>query len=231
MIRTVIGIFDTSDALQAVREALTRLGIGDSALRFASLPPAAVESLEAEQARPGSVGSGLRNFLSELFGTEHPDEAGHYSEGARHGRVALAVEVPAGMAVAPIRDILTNGGAVEIDERLGSWRSPGSGGEEEESLPAGPAASPAVLRPYEEYEPDYRKDFQLHYAAPGTGFEDYAPAYHYGYALAEDPRYRGWDWAAIEPEAQRDWESQYPESTWRRFREAIRHGWERATGK
>lgn len=89
----------------------------------------------------------------------------------------------------------------------------------------------AFSRPYEDYETEYRQDFQTRYGARGGSYDDYAPAYRYGHNLASDPRYQGKDWSAIEPEAQRDWGQRYPEGTWERFKMAVQHGWERVTGK
>lgn len=86
-------------------------------------------------------------------------------------------------------------------------------------------------RSYEDYEADYRNDFQTRYASLGGSYEDYAPAYRYGHTLASDPRYQGRDWSSIETEAERDWGQRNPEGTWERFKLAVRHGWERVTGK
>lgn len=88
-----------------------------------------------------------------------------------------------------------------------------------------------TLRTFEEYEPDYRQDFQTRYAAQGAQYEEYAPAYRYGYTLASDARYRGRMWPDIEAEAQRDWDRDYPGGTWERMKLAVRHGWERVTGQ
>lgn len=96
----------------------------------------------------------------------------------------------------------------------------------------GTAGMGATRRPYEDYEPDYRQDFQTRYAAQGGGtYEEYAPAYRYGHGLASDTRYQGRAWQEIEPEARRDWERRYPNSAWESFKLAVRHGWERVSGK
>lgn len=87
------------------------------------------------------------------------------------------------------------------------------------------------VRAFEDYEPDYRQDFQTRYGAQGGRYEDYAPAYRYGYTLASDTRYQGRGWTDIETDVQRDWERDHPESTWERVKLAVRHGWERVTGQ
>lgn len=76
---------------------------------------------------------------------------------------------------------------------------------------------------------DYRTHWNTAYAQSGDTFEDYAPAYQYGSTLGADERYRGKTWADIEPDVRADWESRYPKSAWQKFKDAIRHGWERMT--
>jgi uncharacterized protein (TIGR02271 family) len=81
------------------------------------------------------------------------------------------------------------------------------------------------------YETDFRGDFTSRYgASSGATYEQYQPAYRYGYELASTPRYAGGDWASIEPEVRRDWEARYPGSPWERFRDSVRFAWERGRG-
>ena len=77
---------------------------------------------------------------------------------------------------------------------------------------------------------DYRAHWQANYAKSGGRYEDYAPAYGYGSELRSSGRYEGRSWDDVEPDARRDWESRYPDSAWERFKESVRHGWERLTG-
>ena len=88
----------------------------------------------------------------------------------------------------------------------------------------------ATIRAFEDYEPDYRQDYQTRYAALGGTYEEYVPAYRYGYSLASDTRYRSRAWDEIETDARTDWERDHP-NTWDRMKLAIRHGWERVTGR
>lgn len=88
----------------------------------------------------------------------------------------------------------------------------------------------ATKRVYEDYEPDYRQDFQTRYGSAGGRYEDYEPAYRFGHNLAISQSYQGRQWQEIEPEARRDWERQHP-GTWERVKSSVQHGWERVTGK
>ena len=79
------------------------------------------------------------------------------------------------------------------------------------------------------YESDFRSNYNRTYANSGMTYEQYAPAYQYGYGLYNDPRYRGKDWNSVQADVQRDWESRQP-GTWDKFSNAIRYAWDRSTG-
>ena len=79
------------------------------------------------------------------------------------------------------------------------------------------------------YDPLFRKHYATAFAGRGAAYTEYEPAYRYGYELSRNERYRGRDWAALEADARRDWEAQHP-STWERFKDAVRYGWESITG-
>jgi hypothetical protein len=78
----------------------------------------------------------------------------------------------------------------------------------------------------------YRRHFEAHYAGEGHSFDDYDPAYRYGHELARNDAYQGKDWTAVAPHARQAWEARQPgqASTWDRFKDAIRHGWETIYG-
>lgn len=87
-----------------------------------------------------------------------------------------------------------------------------------------------TYRPYTDYETDYRTHYTTNYATSGYTFDQYTPAYRYGYTLATTDRYRDYDWGRLESEARRYWEERNP-NTWERFKDSIREGWDRARGK
>ncbi len=95
-----------------------------------------------------------------------------------------------------------------------------------------PAAdsSGQIPNEYLEYEEDFRAHYDEQYAAESSRYEDYVPAYRYGAEIGKDARYRDRPWDDVEAEARRHWERTSPDSTWERFKLAVRHGWERVTG-
>jgi hypothetical protein len=85
----------------------------------------------------------------------------------------------------------------------------------------------ATMRPHD--YTFYDADFRNHYASEigdrgGNSFDQYAPAYRYGYDLAGNERYSHQDWTEVEPEARQFWEERHP-GTWDTFRAAIYHAW------
>jgi uncharacterized protein (TIGR02271 family) len=84
-------------------------------------------------------------------------------------------------------------------------------------------------RNYDTFASDFRSDFQNRYGRQGSTWEQYEPAYRYGYDLYENPAYRGRDWTSIEPNIRRDWETRRPNS-WEQFKDSIRYAWDKATG-
>ena len=84
---------------------------------------------------------------------------------------------------------------------------------------------------FETYRPKFEKHFQSHYGKAGRAtLEEFTPAYRFGHTLATDDRYRSGDWATVEPEARKHWESKN-EGTWAEFKDAIHHAWDKARGK
>lgn len=75
----------------------------------------------------------------------------------------------------------------------------------------------------------FRSHWQSNYASGGGRYEDYDPAYRYGWSMASDAAYRGRPWNDVEPELRSHWESRYPQSAWDTFKAAIREGWDRMT--
>lgn len=49
-------------------------------------------------------------------------------------------------------------------------------------------------------------------------------AFTYGQTLASDPRHRGKDWEAVEPEVRREWAT-HKKGAWEEFKEMVRHAW------
>ena len=93
--------------------------------------------------------------------------------------------------------------------------------------------TPAVVtdQGFETYRPTFEKHFKSHYGkSADVSLEEFTPAYRFGHTLATDAHYGSGDWATIEPEARKHWESKN-EGTWQEFKDAIHHAWDKARGK
>lgn len=82
-----------------------------------------------------------------------------------------------------------------------------------------------TYREFDYYEPAFRNHFEMSRNRNQYTYDQFRPAYHYGYTLATDERYRGRNWEDLEPEAQRHWENLEP-GTWDRFKQVVREAWE-----
>jgi hypothetical protein len=95
-----------------------------------------------------------------------------------------------------------------------------------DQTPALPQANPQVLDQLKRHEPEFKDHYDHHYAGSGYGYNQYRPAYQYGYELATDTRYKTMEWSTLEAQARRGWD----EATlglWDQYKDAVRFGWER----
>jgi len=118
---------------------------------------------------------------------------------------------------------ITNGGGKWSDDQSSQWQSSSN-----TTIQTNDSAwrSTQQSSPVSSYDTDFRNHYKANFATSGFDYERFEPAYRYGYTLATDPRYQGRDWSAIEPDARIYWTSQYSDSPWEKFKNAIRHGWE-----
>jgi len=82
-------------------------------------------------------------------------------------------------------------------------------------------------RDYDVWDEDFRRDYNSRYASTGADYNTYAPAYRYGYDLANDPRYSGREWNEIETNVRSDWDNRGI-GAWDRFKDSVRYAWDRA---
>jgi uncharacterized protein (TIGR02271 family) len=96
----------------------------------------------------------------------------------------------------------------------------------------GQMGSTAASSAASQFDTDFRRDFQTRYGSdPNLRYDDYAPAYSYGYDMASDPRYSGRSFDEASDELRTDYMRRNPNSVWDRMVGAIRYGWEKVTGK
>ncbi|MBV6325224.1 hypothetical protein [Duganella violaceipulchra] len=75
----------------------------------------------------------------------------------------------------------------------------------------------------------FRTHWQDTFSYGGGTYQEYDPAYRYGESMAGNPGYKDKPWEEVEPELRSNWESQHAQSSWEKFKDAVRAGWERVT--
>jgi hypothetical protein len=75
----------------------------------------------------------------------------------------------------------------------------------------------------------FRSHWEKTFSYTGNTYQEYDPAYRYGESMAGNPGYKDKPWEHAEPELRSDWESKHPQSSWEKFKDAVREGWNRVT--
>jgi uncharacterized protein (TIGR02271 family) len=78
---------------------------------------------------------------------------------------------------------------------------------------------------FEKHGQTIRSSYNNRFASSGMPYENYEPAYRYGYNLRGDRNFSGRDWNSIEPTVRTTWET-HNKGTWERFKDAIREGFD-----
>jgi hypothetical protein len=90
----------------------------------------------------------------------------------------------------------------------------------------GGIAGKQIAESFTEEDIYFREHFSSrHYAAPERKYEDYQPAYRFGWEAGE--RFEGTHFEEIEPELQRGWTTAKPSIPWEEARLAARDAWDR----
>jgi hypothetical protein len=83
---------------------------------------------------------------------------------------------------------------------------------------------------YARYDTNFRTLFNQRYGQQGYTYDQYEPAYRYGYSLASDANYQGRQWKDIERDARTRWERDN-QGTWENFKDAVRDAWDSVRGR
>jgi len=89
--------------------------------------------------------------------------------------------------------------------------------------------STASTSSFDNYTNDFRTHFTSKYGKSGYTYDQYSPAYRYGYNLASSQNYSG-DWNTVEPDIRQRWEERN-QGTWEDFKDAIQYAWDKVRGK
>jgi len=198
-------------------------GIGQVAMAG---PLAFVLARRADRTQDGDLTEALAVF--DLY----DEEAQYYAEGVRRGGTLLTVTAVEHLSERA-EDVLLLQGAVDIRQRAQRWQQEGWRNFDPTATPYSPRdlererrQQAAERKPGTGWTPcdnDFRSHYYLTYSDGDLPYENYAPAYRYGYQLASDTRYHKKDWDDIEPHIQRTWVRQ-DDKDWSAVAEAVRYG-------
>jgi hypothetical protein len=76
----------------------------------------------------------------------------------------------------------------------------------------------------------FRENFQQHYGDSSASYEDFAPAYEFGFQQAMDPRFHAQTFLHVAPMLKSEFTQDHPQANWDQLYDAILYGWEKAGG-
>ncbi len=91
------------------------------------------------------------------------------------------------------------------------------------------ASTGSTAAGFDAFDSDFQKSYKTSYAKSGYTYQQFSPAYRYGYHLANDDRYSSGEWSTVEPQAKSLWE-QHNKGTWEEFKDAIHYAWDKVRG-
>ena len=182
----------------------------------------------------GAVAGGLLGALTKS-GVPEAD-AHYYAESVRRGGALVTMRVDDEARADEAAAIFRRHGAVDIENRAAEWRRSGWTAHDA-------AAAPYTRQQIDEernlwrdddwtrYDSEFRREHEARGASVSSammgGYDEYSPAYRYGYDAAREGRYQGRAWDDIEADVRDDWQNRYPDRPWNSFGSAVRRGWER----
>jgi uncharacterized protein (TIGR02271 family) len=152
-----------------------------------------------------------------------PEEEAKYYEGEVRGGRTL-VTVRAGTRMQEAEEILHQFGAYDVEHRDAATAGTGS-----YAVSMGMAGQPAsgYSGTWTTVSPYYRDRWQERYGTAGGRWEEYEPAYRYGWEMRQRPEYRDRSFQESEPAMRTDWQASHGALPWDRARDAIRDSWDR----
>ena len=83
---------------------------------------------------------------------------------------------------------------------------------------------------WEQVRSRYKSRWNQQYGTAGRRWEDYEPAYRFGWERSRMPDYQGRSWTEVEPKLRSNWEEGHNLSPWERIAGAVKDTWEHLTG-
>ena len=147
MQHTLVAVFDNRTDAQKALEDIVASGFSRQMARLSEGDPTGQSSLQSTSAgRPsssgssaddGSIGSSIKNFFSDMFGSDRTQDAQMYSEAVTRGHYVLTVTADSEPEVERAADIVERYGPIDIDEHSQQWSPGAMGGQDSARMGSG----------------------------------------------------------------------------------------------
>lgn len=130
MQHTLIAVFDNhADAMSAKNELLSsgysssdvRLSHGDETLPGGSMSTSETITTTTTTYEEPGIGTSIKNFFSDIFGSDNDEHSTKYSSAVQHGNHVLSVSTDSEAEVERAADIVERFGPIDIDEQSAKW--------------------------------------------------------------------------------------------------------------
>ena len=146
MQHTLVAVFDNRSDAQKALEDLVASGFSGQSARLSEGDPTGQTSLQSTSASgsttettsttanatstDGSIGSSIKNFFSDIFGSDHSTDAQMYSNAVTRGHYVLTLDADSEPEVERAADIVERYGPVDIDEHAQQFGGAGMPGQD-----------------------------------------------------------------------------------------------------
>lgn len=132
MQHTLVAVFDNRTDAQKALEDLVASGFSRQSARLSEGDPTGQSSLQSTSGASttattgeGSIGSSIKNFFIDIFGTDRSTDAQMYSAAVTRGHYVLTLTADSEPEVERAADIVERYGPVDIDEHAQQWGAMG----------------------------------------------------------------------------------------------------------
>jgi uncharacterized protein (TIGR02271 family) len=157
--QTVVGLFESDAEARRAMQLLTARGTDPSQVEITHAQEQ-VDAGTGGQADTGVV-SRVRNFFSGMFGPQDEPEVGHYAEALRRGGAVLKVDLDDDAQIEGVREAFTTAGAVDIDQRVESWRAQGWSNEDAAAVKPSPTSTDTAVDRSEDMIPVLQEELSV----------------------------------------------------------------------
>lgn len=121
MQHTLVAVFDNRGDAQSAMDDLMSAGFSREEVRLSEGDPTGAPTGPDTSAGDHSMGSGIKHFFSNLFGTDNSEHAEKYSDAVTRGHQVLTVVAADEPEVERAADIVERHGPVDIDDKVAEW--------------------------------------------------------------------------------------------------------------